>query len=145
MPVDPVTVWKERKANADFAALYEDARIAGAQLLEEEATRRAAQGVRKLKFFEGQMITYPTGKTIKNDKGEDVPEFVPYVEHEYSDTLLALLLKRHFPAEYREKPPEVNVTANSTTNVTIVVTAAEQAAFQAREKLALEALLSGRN
>lgn len=31
----------------------------------------------------------------------------PYMEHEYSDTLMAILLKRHFP-EYREPKGDVN-------------------------------------
>lgn len=143
VPIHISTVMLEKKVNSTFAAGYEAARIAGAHTLEKEAVRRATQGVRKLKFFEGQMIMIPSGNMIENEDGTRRPEMVPYVEHEYSDTLLALLLKRHFPADYREKPPEVSVTSN--TNVSVVISADQLATYQAREKQALEALMNGRN
>lgn len=99
--IAPETVHRAKIADKDFAAQFEAARVAGAYLLEHEATRRAVQGVQRLKFYEGQVIMVPTGKMIERE-GEQVPEMTPYVEHEYSDALLALLLKRHFPNEYRE-------------------------------------------
>lgn len=63
----------------------------------------------------------------------------------YSDPLLARLAAAHCP-EYREKSSAPSsVTVNNTANITIQISAAELAGFQAREKLALEALTSGRN
>ena len=97
------TVQREKRDNEAFAAEYEEARLAGAMTFEQEAVRRATQGLRKYKFYEGRpiMIPDPSGATVE-EGGKQVPAMVPYYEHEYSDTLLLALLKRHFPAEYRE-------------------------------------------
>ena len=134
VPVDPSTVYRERQRNPEFADAYETARQVGALTLEQEATRRAVQGVQRLKFHNGQVVMVPTGKMVQAKDGAEVPEMVPYVEHEYSDRLLELLLKRHFPAEYREKLADVNVTANASASVT-VTSDDELASFQAaREK-----------
>ena len=148
VPVAVSTVWKERKRNPEFAALYEEARQMGALLLVKEATRRAQHGVQKLKFYEGTVIVVPDpsgkmqfaadGSPILDDSGRHLPAMVPYIEHEYSDTLLTLLLKRHFPAEFREKPPEVNV--NATASAVAGISDADLAAAQERRKHYLESL-----
>ena len=36
----------------------------------------------------------------------------PYIEHEYSDALMCLLLKRYFPDNYKEQRRDVHVTSN---------------------------------
>lgn len=76
-----------------------------ADLLEEEARRRAYDGVRRLKFDRGKMITIPMedldGAPILDENSK--PIMVPYVEHEYSDTLMMFLLKGARPERYRDR------------------------------------------
>jgi hypothetical protein len=88
--VDRHTVWERRKTDAAFAAAEEKMREAAADLLEDEAWRRAMHGTRRLKFCDGLPVMDPgTGQ--------------PYEEIEYSDGLLTLLLKAHRPAQFRDK------------------------------------------
>lgn len=54
------------------------------------------------------MITVPTGKMLTREDGTEYPEMEPYVEHEYSDTLMTLLLKANLPAKYREKVEQMH-------------------------------------
>jgi len=82
--------------------------FAGALSLEEEAIRRARDGVRRMKFNPKTGEPYIDPETGK-----------PYLEHEYSDNLMLALLKRHFP-DYRERAaPELHVNA-SVTNVCVL-------------------------
>jgi hypothetical protein len=99
------TVWLRRKNNPQFAQDFDDALRAGALLLEAEAIRRAQDGVVRMKFNPRTGLPYIDPRTIT----EQCPEGLPYMEHEYSDTLMAILLKRHFP-EYREPKGELNVS-----------------------------------
>lgn len=73
-----------------YASAFHRAKAVGADMLECEAVRRAQEGVRRLKFYQGQPITDPeTGK--------------PYFEHEYSDTLLIFLLNGAKPEKYKHR------------------------------------------
>jgi hypothetical protein len=101
------TVWLRRKTNGEFAQDFEDALRAGALLLEAEAIRRAQDGVVRMKFNPRTGLPYIDPRTIT----DECPQGLPYMEHEYSDTLMAILLKRHFP-EYREPKGDVNVTSS---------------------------------
>lgn len=98
------TVYARRDDDELFSLAFAQARDDAADRLEEEARRRAVEGVVKLKFHEGTPIMVPgvnaDGTPAKNAKGE--PIYVPYVEHEYSDTLLIFLLKGARPEKYRE-------------------------------------------
>ena len=124
--ISVTSVWTERKHNAEFRAQYEDALQIGALQLEDEAVRRARDGVRRIKF------NAKTGEPYRDPSTGE-----PYVEHEFSDTLLLALLKRHFQ-QYRDKPDEVHV--NTTVN-TRTVSIEQQRKWQERRKAALE----GRN
>lgn len=57
-------------------------------MMEDEAKRRAIEGVRKYKFHQGRPIMHP----ITHE---------PYYEDEHSDTLLMFLLRKHDPS-YRD-------------------------------------------
>lgn len=100
--------WLE--SDPDYQIAFAEAQKQSVEMLEAEARRRAVEGVRKLKFHQGSMVMVPTGKMVKvqekNDHGEifesEQPEMVPYVEHEYSDVLLIVLLKAHAPQKYRD-------------------------------------------
>jgi len=103
--IDRRTAYNRRDADESFAEAWSDALDQSADLLEEEARRRAYQGVRRLKFDHGKPIMVPAlgddGLVIKDQDGN--PELVPYVEHEYSDVLLIFLLKGIRPEKYRER------------------------------------------
>lgn len=84
-------------ADPDYVAAFARAKDHAADLLEQEARRRAHDGIQRKKFDRGVPLMDPeTGKQ--------------YVEHEYSDTLLIFLLKGVRPDVYRE-----NVKIDATT------------------------------
>jgi hypothetical protein len=87
------TVWEWTKSDPEFKQAFDDARLDAAESMEQEATRRATEGVRRLKFYKGQLIT------VLDDSGK----VVPYVEHEFSDTLLIFRLKAELPEKYGDK------------------------------------------
>jgi hypothetical protein len=79
-----------------YVQKFAGAQAAANELLEVEARRRAVDGVIKLKFYKDK------------DTGEALPVIdprtrQPYVEYEYSDTLLTLLLKAHMHEKYAER------------------------------------------
>ena len=84
------TVYHWQEMDDQFAAGWREAELTATEVLEAEARRRAASGVRRLKFDKGQPIINP-------ETGE------PYVELEYSDTLLIFLLKARAPEKYRDR------------------------------------------
>lgn len=61
------------------------------------------------------------GLVVKDKDGK--PELVPYVEHEYSDTLMIFLLKGARPEVYRETMRNYNV--NVTPEQAVTMTDAE--------------------
>jgi hypothetical protein len=98
-------VYQWRESDPDFAVAWDAALDQAADLLEEEARRRAYEGVPRLKFNRGKPIMVPVvgadGLTVRDKDGN--VEMVPYIEHEYSDTLLIFLLKGIRPEKYRER------------------------------------------
>jgi hypothetical protein len=99
------TAYNLRDADETFAADWESALEESADLLEKEARRRAYEGLRRVKFDRGLPIMVPVvgddGLVLRDKEGK--PELVPYVEHEYSDTLMIFLLKGARPEKYRER------------------------------------------
>lgn len=76
------TVYAWRDTEPEFAAAWEAALESGTDLLEDEARRRAYAGTDRPVFYEGQQCG---------------------AIREYSDTLMALLLKARRPLVYRER------------------------------------------
>lgn len=74
-------VYQLREESAAFAQAWDKAREIAVGLLEDEAWRRAREGVLEPVFQKGQQVG---------------------VVRKYSDTLLIFLLKAHKPAMYRE-------------------------------------------
>ena len=85
--------WKD--ADEAFAEAWEVAEQESIDALELEARRRAYQGV--------QRIRTSGGKVVMVADPDDPEREVPLIEHEYSDTLMVLLLKAHRPEKYRER------------------------------------------
>lgn len=141
--VDRAAVYRARERNQRFAAEWEDALAEATDTLEREARRRAVDGVQRLKFHQGYPIMVPllgengrpvledavdqAGNPILDKEGnpKQTPVMVPYVEHEYSDTLLIFLLKNWNKEKYGDKMqlstpdgrPLVSQTVNNFANV----------------------------
>lgn len=103
--IDRRTAYYLRENDADFAADWDQALEDSADLLEQEARRRAEQGVQRLKFHNGQPIMVPAldERGLPMQAADGQPIMVPYIEHEYSDTLAIFLLKGIRPEKYRER------------------------------------------
>lgn len=79
-----------REEHPEFAKEWEKAAAIGARALEDEARRRAYEGTLRPVFYQGM------------ECGE---------VREYSDTLLIVLLKAHFPEKYAERTKsDINAT-----------------------------------
>lgn len=88
-----------------YAEAFAEAQTEAGERLEEEARRRAIEGVRRVKFYKGLPILLPVydkrGRPVLDGAGNQTYE--PYAEHEYSDTLLIFLLKGAFPEKYKDR------------------------------------------
>lgn len=82
--------WVRR--DAAYKAAWEDVQDEAAQSLEDEAVRRAQEGVKRMVLYKGKPVRTGRGRNAK----------ILY-ETEYSDQLLILLLKRYRPELYRER------------------------------------------
>lgn len=80
--VSRVQVYHERRRNEEFAEAWDAAREAGLDALEEEARRRALDGVTEDVYYQGTVV----GQKIN-----------------YSDTLLMFLLNGGRPEVYRNR------------------------------------------
>ncbi len=91
------THYKWLRDDPDYPERFRQAEQEAARTLEDEAVRRATEGLRRYKFDkQGNPLINP-------ETGE------PYYEHEYSDTLLIFLLKGILPEKYKERvAQEVN-------------------------------------
>ncbi len=128
--IDRSTPYVRKKADPDFAAAWAEAAEDATDLLVREARRRAVEGVRRLKFHQGELIriqaTDPKGKPLVKN-GE--PVMVPYVEHEYSDTLLMFLIKGERPEKYRDNHKvDLRVEGEVAAVTEVVVRTREEAA-----------------
>jgi len=79
------------KADPRYRAAFEAEADQAAQSLEDEAVRRALDGVRRPMYYRGKPVRSGRGRASR-----------PVYEVEYSDQLLVLLLKRFRPQLYRE-------------------------------------------
>lgn len=78
------------RGDIEFAAMFEEAYQSFRDLLEAEIQRRGVKGVPKHIFHQGIAVRDPNNAEK------------PYTELQYSDSMLALLAKRHIP-EYSDK------------------------------------------
>lgn len=98
------TAYEWRDADTAFAKLWDEALDAGIDLLEDEARRRAVDGVER--------PVVAMGKIARNDDGTVLKI------REYSDTLLALMLRAKKPEQYRDR---VDVNAKHSGAVALTV------------------------
>ena len=76
------TAYDWRDTGADFAKLWDDAVEAGTDLMEDEAVRRAVEGVPRPVFYQGKVVG---------------------AVQEYSDELLIRMLKARRKAKYSDR------------------------------------------
>lgn len=82
-----------RSEDEEFKQIWDEAVEIGTEYIEDEARRRAVDGVTKPVFYQGEVCGHV---------------------QEYSDTLLVQLLKARRPEKYRE-----NINHNHTGNITV--------------------------
>ncbi len=87
--IERSTAYKARDADPEFRAKWDEMIENACDLLEAEAWRRGVYGTLKPVFYKGMLCTDRRGQ--------------PTGIQEYSDTLLALLLRGHRPDKYRER------------------------------------------
>jgi hypothetical protein len=110
------TAYEWRREIPEFSEAWDNALEIGITALEDEAHRRAFEGVNKPVVHQGQFtqlhryVVDDEGNRVLDDKGQ--PKVEPVVDangqpvvatvKEYSDTLAIFLLKAHKPEKYRE-------------------------------------------
>lgn len=121
---DRKTAYRKREVDRNFAEAWDNALAIAADRLEAEALRRAAQGVTKPLYYQGQPVyLYRTvvdenNQPLKGEDGRDLREVVrdehgqpvPAVEYVYSDNLLTTLLRGAKPEKYRDNKSTVEVS-----------------------------------
>lgn len=73
---------EKKEENAGFIEAFEAANKMAVGVIEDEVKRRAIVGVQKGVYYKGKRVAW---------------------QQEYSDTLLALLLKAHAPEKYKDR------------------------------------------
>jgi hypothetical protein len=106
--------YKWRKENLDFALAWDEAMQIAVSGLEDEAIRRARDGVDDPVIHQGQFTPLVDYDAIDELTGEKyIPQLAPVQRNpdgtpkmatvkKYSDTLLIFTLKAHAPAKYRD-------------------------------------------
>lgn len=128
--VSRVTAYKHKQDDPEFAAKWDKALKVGISALEDEAHRRAFEGVDKPLVHQGQFTPLfveerdANGNVIMEEIAEGVirPKRIPLLDadgkpqyatmKEYSDTLAIFLLKAHNPEKYRENMKVQHTGAN---------------------------------
>lgn len=78
------TAYRWRRGDAEFRAEWDQAIETAVDALEEEARRRAIEGIEETQYYRGE---------------------VSGIVRKYSDALLILLLKAHRPDKFRDRAP----------------------------------------
>lgn len=120
--VDRRTHYDWLENDEEYAKAFEDAKAEAAEALETEARRRAVLGVHRMKFWQGMPILVPcnAGDEGAVDVGEPgKPSFAkPYIEHEYSDSLLLKLLSANNREKFGDQS-SLKVDGNLNSTITI--------------------------
>jgi len=112
--ISRVTAYQWRRDHLDFALAWDEAKALGVSALEDEAIRRAHDGVDEPLVHQGQFTPVIDYDAIDPLTGEKyIPQLAPVQRNpdgspkmatvkKYSDTLLIFTLKAHDP-KYRDK------------------------------------------
>lgn len=101
---DRSIVYDLRRTDESFATAFDSAKEEAADRLEQEAHRRAVEGVRRPILHQGKPVWVWLDKNgdvvAPNTKGA---KRTVLTEHDYSDTLLIFLLNGARPEKYRKR------------------------------------------
>lgn len=101
--------YRRMGADEKYKAAFQAAQRIAVEVLEDEAVRRAVEGVDEPVVFQGA-FSYPSGRDEKT--GQYIaPSKSPLAIRKYSDSLLQFLLRGAKPEKYRERHQH-DVTAN---------------------------------
>jgi len=112
--ISRVTAYQWRKQDLDFALAWDEAMQIAVSGLEDEAIRRARDGVDEPVVHQGQFTPLVDYDAIDELTGEKfIPQLAPVKRNsdgspqlatikKYSDTLLIFTLKAHAPQKYRD-------------------------------------------
>jgi hypothetical protein len=89
--------YRRLKSDPAYKAAFEEAHEIAIQALEDEAVRRAHEGVKKPLVYQGQFTYAEYDEETRKPIGE------PLAIREYSDSLLMFLLRGARPEKYRER------------------------------------------
>lgn len=103
-------VYARRNANPEFEARFQEVKAQAIEVMEDEATRRAFEGVEEGIYFQGSKIDL---KTV------------------YSDGLIQFLLRANKPEKYKDRLS----TENTNVNANFTMTDDEQVMSQLASKL----------
>jgi hypothetical protein len=135
--------YEYRARHPDFGERWEEAEADARDALELEARRRAIHGVERPLIARGEVIGLwydPAGNVVP--KGTPGARFVPQTVREYSDALLALLLRGHFPDRYRDRQVEHRHGGNGQPiRHTVAATAPDYSNLSTEQLLQLQELL----
>ncbi|HZU01552.1 MAG TPA: hypothetical protein VFA10_17925 [Ktedonobacteraceae bacterium] len=116
--IDRSTFYQWCEHDQEFSILYHEAEKDFADFALAEFRKRAMEGYEKPVISMGRVVfeqiplTNPDGTPKLDSKGKQMVKYgKPMMERVVSDTLLAMLIKRHFP-EYRDKQPDINVNVD---------------------------------
>lgn len=115
------TAYRWREEDAEFEKAWSRAVEIAVTALEDEAHRRAFEGVDEPLTHQGMMTYRPkfdaTGSIMRDSSGKVIYETdkdgrpIPETVKKYSDSLAMFLLKAHAPEKYRERQ-DINVTGS---------------------------------
>jgi hypothetical protein len=131
--IDRSTFYQWLEHDTEFSICYHEAEKDFADLALAEFRKRAMEGYEKPVISMGRMVYEEIplldsqGKPLLDSKGKPVVKHgKPMMERVVSDSLLSLLVKRHFP-EFREKQQVDVTTTNSSQDTQAIHTAIAQA------------------
>jgi hypothetical protein len=102
------------KDDPEYPALFAEAKLKAADMLQDEATRRATDGVFEPNVFKGEFV-YPVkgyaldAVTGLPDRDQPIYSKKPLGVMKLSDRLLEFLLRGAKPETYREAPQKIDV------------------------------------
>lgn len=108
-------VYDQKRHDPEFSREWDNAIQESIDRIEKEAHRRAVDGVERLQFYQGQVIMV--------DDPLNPGQRVPYIEREYSDALLAQMLKAKRPEQYRDNS-DVNLNVGIVKRIIMIDDAA---------------------
>jgi hypothetical protein len=99
--------YRRLKKDPVYKAAFDVSQEIAIGVLEDEATRRAVEGIEELVLFQGRVCYAPViddeGLIVLNEEGKPIISRRPLKKRTYSDSMLQFLLRGARPEKYRER------------------------------------------